>query len=90
MSTPSLGTIRAKAPDPTGLPLEALTIEQIGAATRVHLAKASANSTILRDSLQAKDKAQAEAFWANEREGGAVGSGLEALSDKYASTRGDH
>lgn len=56
-------------------------------ALKVHLAKASVNAQVLRDSL---DKEGVERAWANEREGGAVGSGLEGLEDKYATTRGDH
>lgn len=55
---------------------------------KVHLAKASATSTTLRDALEAQGKEDARKFWDNEREGGA--GGQEGLHDKYASTRGDH
>ncbi|KAM0748649.1 hypothetical protein T439DRAFT_327909 [Meredithblackwellia eburnea MCA 4105] len=63
-------------------------------ALKVHLAKASASSTVLRDALSSSSSSELEGRrqWTNhddnEREGG-VG-GLEGLHDKYATTRGDH
>lgn len=57
------------------------------ASLKAHLAQAAKTKALLQQSLAGEEGVD-RARWENEAEGGS--GGLEAMADKYASTRGDH
>lgn len=57
------------------------------ASLKAHLAQAAKTKALLQQA-QSGEEGVDRARWENPREGGA--GGLEGMTDKYASTRGDH